>query len=931
MLIKKALRFNFSPYYTSYSMKHLYSLIAFCAAFAPWASAQVVTTTPAIIQQDTQNIVITFHADQGNKGLMGVKPPTKVYAHTGVITNLSTSGSDWQYAPSWGDNSSKYELTYVDTNTWTLSIPDIDTYYGVPAGVTVKQLAFVFRTGDCSKEGKTESGGDIFVDVMAAGFQVALTSSQGSVVDGNPVTFTANTTYAANIAIYLDSTSSTPLASGTGVTTLEATYTFATPGDYEVIAVATAGNDTQTASMRVTRLADPIAKEFPGGVPKMGYTKGDDGSTIFCLGAPSKKQVVIVGSWDDYEVLAENSMYYQDYEGYRYFWKPIYGLQDGTDYIYYYLIDGTTRVGDPYARLVLDPYNDKWISSSVFPNLPAYPVDKVQNVPLAIYNTAYEEYDWKCTDFQRIDQSDLLIYELLIRDFTGTEGVANGEGTLKGVMGKLDYLQGLGVNAIELLPIMEFNGNNSWGYNTNFYFAPDKAYGTPDEYKALIDECHARGMAVILDIVFNQSDGLHPWYQMYEIAKNPFYNGSAPHAYSVLNDWNQDNPLVAQQWADCVQYWLTVYNVDGFRFDLVKGLGNNNSYDNTYYPATNTWGTPSDANTNKYNATRVARMKVIHDAMREVDPTAYFINENLATAEEENDMAKDGETNWANVNYASCQFAMGFSSGSGLERFYAPLDSRTWGSTVSYAESHDEERMAYKQAEFGTTGVKGDTEASMRRLGSVAAQMLMCPGAHMIWQFQEFGADQTTKESSGGNDTSPKKVIWSYLDDPQHAGLHQSYVELLHLRGDNPQLFKEGVTTTINISQSNWAAGRSIKLSNGTSELLMVVNPMPSTVRNLSVGFTKDYSQYKLMSASYGFTPEVSETGTIAVPAGGYAVYGTLDLSGVESIPVDATAATDSDTTATYYNLQGIQVTNPTPGGIYIVRRGGKVTKEIVL
>lgn len=100
---------------------------------------------------------------------------------------------------------------------------------------------------------------------------------------------------------------------------------------------------------------------------------------------------------------------------------------------------------------------------------------------------------------------------MLFRDFTGTEGEANGNGTVRKAIEKIPYLKGLGINAVELMPIMEFNGNNSWGYNTNFYFAPDKAYGTHEDYKEFIDKCHEEGIAVILDIVFNQSDGLHPW------------------------------------------------------------------------------------------------------------------------------------------------------------------------------------------------------------------------------------------------------------------------------------------------------------------------------------------------------------------------------------------------------------------------------------
>lgn len=925
-------------------MKKFYTLSLLGVSALLSLHAQVVTTSPAIVQQTTENIVVTYHADCGNKGLMGIKPPTKVYAHTGVITNLSEGPSDWKHAPTWGTNTPKYEMKWESANTWTLTIPSINSYYGITTGEVVEKLAFVFRTANGSAEGKTESGGDIFVDVLPPGFQIQLISSaSSSVVDGSPVKFTVNSTEPSQLAIYINSVTSTPISQATSAMSLDATYTFTKSGSYDIIAVAKTATESRSVSMKVTRLGQPVAKEFPGGVPKMGYTVGTNGDVTFCVAAPNKTSMVIVPSWDNYDVLDSNMMFYHDYNGTRYFWITKSGLNPDEYYPYYYLVDGERKVGDPYARLVLDPWNDKYIPSSVFPDMPVYPTDKVQNVPLAVYKGNIDKYDWQVNDFKRGPQSELIIYELLIRDFSGTEGKANGEGTIAGVIEKLDYLNQLGVNAVELLPIMEFNGNNSWGYNTNFYFAPDKAYGTPDDYRRLIDECHRRGMAVILDIVFNQSDGLHPWYQMYDIAKNPFYNGSAPHAYSVLNDWNQDNQLVQQQWRDCLDYWLTAYRADGFRFDLVKGLGNNDSYGNTYYPATNTWGPPSDANTNRFNATRVARMKALHDAMRQVVPDAYFINENLAGAQEENDMAKDGETNWANVNYASCQFAMGYSSGCDMNRFYAPLDSRTWGSTVSYAESHDEERMAYKQNTSGVAGVKGNLEVSMRRLGSVAAQMLLTPDTHMIWQFQEFGADQTTKNSSG-NDTSPKKVIWSYLDNEYRAGLHQSYVELCNLRKYNPKMFKQGISTTVNFGASNWVAGRTLKLVDGQSELYLIVNPMPSTTRNITPGFTKPASSYRLLSASYNFEPVINGSSVSMIP-GSYAVFATTDISGVEEIEPDG-AGDDKNLVyggegviviegeygrADVYTIDGRSVGSLTvPAGFYIVNVDGNATKVLV-
>ena len=922
-------------------MKKLLTLLGTWLAVLS-VNSQVVTTSPAIVQQNSSPIVITFHADQGSKGLANLPASTAVYAHTGVILEGS---NEWSYAPSWGDNSSKYKLTYVSANTYTLTIPSIQEYYGIKANEKVSKLAFVFRNSDGTKEGKTADGGDIFVDVFDNSFAAKISVSPADLVYTQPATLTVtvNTTQPSQIKLFVNNTTDV-MAEDANATSLTYKYNINTNGNYTFIAQATnAAGQTATDSYTICKIGNSVSANYPGGVPKMGPVANADGSVTFCMAAPGKTTGMIVGSWNDYVMDANQVMNYQDYNGYRYFWITIPNLGDGKDYIYYFNYDGDKNVGDPYARLVLDPWNDKYIPASTFPNLPEYPSAKVNGVPLAVYNSNDGKYDWKVKNFKGVDQSNLIIYELLIRDFSGTEGKSNAEGNIAGVMAKLDYLQKLGVNAIELLPIMEFNGNNSWGYNTNFYFAPDKFYGTPDDYRALIDAIHQRGMAVILDIVFNQSDGLHPWYQLYPIAQNPFYNGSAPHAYSVLNDWNQDNLLVQQQFKDAVKYWITEYHVDGYRFDLVKGLGSNQSYNATYNPSTNTWSGVTDAKTNAYNASRVARMKELHNAMREVKPDAYFINENLAGAQEENEMAQDGEINWANINNASCQFAMGYQSDSNMNRFYAPQDSRTWGSTVSYAESHDEERMAYKVAQYGASGVKGNVEMTCRRLGSVGAQMLMTPGAHMIWQFQEFGADQTTKNSDGGNNTDPKKVIWSYLDEPNHEGLMQSYMELCHLRTDNPEMFVEGVTTTMNLGQASWTNGRAVELISGDKALFLVVNPKTSSDLTYTLLNANTSTEYQLLSASYGTNPTMNGK-QVKVPAGGYAVFGTMNM--VDAPQIDADVANmvkvyggngEIIVSGDYqqlnaYTTSGMEV-NPKGNlapGIYIVLVDGNATKVVV-
>ena len=155
-------------------------------------------------------------------------------------------------------------------------------------------------------------------------------------------------------------------------------------------------------------------------------------------------------------------------------------------------------------------------------------------------------------------------------------------------MGKLDYLKALGINAIELMPVQEFDGNDSWGYNPAFFFAMDKAYGTDRMYKEFIDACHQRGMAVILDVVYNHATGANPFAKMWwnasatkTSANNPYFNVDAPHPYSVFHDFNHESPLVREFVRRNLRFLLEEYRVDGFRFDLTKGFTQKKSSEST--------------------------------------------------------------------------------------------------------------------------------------------------------------------------------------------------------------------------------------------------------------------------------------------------------------------------------------------------------------
>ena len=922
-----------------------FKLLTICAMIAAafGLQAQVVTYEPDPLYDNSENVVIYFHADQGNKGLANQAESVKIYAHTGVITSNSKDNSDWKYATDWLDNSAKYLLTYVSPNLYKLEIGNIKTFYNIKStSEVVKSLVFVFRNSTGSKEGKGTGGADITVPVVSTALQLDFTSDAPS-----------TTISAENATVKFDFTSNQvademwiavngiAIAEGTNIKELHASYTFTEPGAYNVYGNVKINGKQSSKGFRLTYVNASAQKDYPGGVPKMGAVRADNGDVLFCLAAPQKLSCELIGSWNDYASDPNQKMYYQDYDGQRYFWTSVSGLDNTSMYFYYYNVDEGTKVGDPYAKLILDPSNDKYIPESVYPNLPAYPSDKVTgSVPLAVYQENINDYNWTDDDFKPVAKKDLVIYELLFRDFTGTEGKANGNGTVKLALEKLPYLKELGVNAIEVLPINEFNGNISWGYNPNFYFAPDKAYGTPDDYKEFINTCHENGIAVILDMVFNQTDWLHPWYRMYPAGSNPMYNADAPHAYSVLNDVNQGHPLIRQQWKDVVKYWMEEYHIDGYRFDLVKGLGDNDSYANS-----------GDSGTNAYNASRVANMHAIQEAMNEVNPDAYFINENLAGAKEENEMAAFGMLNWANVNTEGCQYAMGFSSNSGLQRMWAVKDSRTVNSTVAYLESHDEERLAYKQITFGNANIKNNHQAQCRRLGSAAAQMILVPGAHMIWEFSEMGNAQSTKNADGGNNTDPKIVNWNLLQDPDNYGLYRNYCELIDIRTANPDLFDEAASYSAAVTASDWAKGRTIISTTPEKELICAINPGMSTELTIPIAFssTKE-SDYKIASKSYATNPTFDvAAGTVTVPANSYVVLVNNKVSAVEGIA----AADSSLAVATgagsltvagatdgieIYGLDGtLRYTSASdaadvalPAGLYIVRSGKESRKAIV-
>lgn len=537
-------------------------------------------------------------------------------------------------------------------------------------------------------------------------------------------------------------------------------------------------------------------------------------------------------------------------------WITISGLNPAKEYAFQYYTgkkDTPIRVADPYARKILDPWNDRYISSNTYPNIPDYPQGAIGIV--SVFQTQPETYTWQVPAFEIPSRDNLVIYEMLLRDFTASENI-------NGVMEKLDYLQFLGVNAIELMPVQEFDGNDSWGYNPAFFFAMDKAYGTDKMYKQFIDECHQRGIAVILDVVYNHATGENPFAKMWwdsannrTAANNPYFNVTAPHPYSVFHDFNHESELVREFIKRNLQFLLEEYKIDGFRFDLTKGFTQKQS---------------TESNAHVYDASRIAILKDYNKAIKEVKQDALVILEHFADDAEETELSNAGMMVWRNMNHAYCQTAMGYKEESGFSGTYYGTSSRPTNSLVSYMESHDEERAGYKQSQWGFDILKTDLNARMSQLATNAAFFFTVPGPKMIWQFGELGYDISIDENGR---TGKKPVKWEYLDVPQRKELHDTYAKLIALRFDHPELFNATADFDWEVTPSFWEKGRFITLSSfgGVKQLVVIGNFTNGSITT-SAEFPGTGTWYNYMNP--GETISVtSATMNITVPTNSFKMY----------------------------------------------------------
>ncbi|PCJ81488.1 MAG: 1,4-alpha-glucan-branching protein [Bacteroidetes bacterium] len=798
-------------------MKHL--VIAIIGLFSYMeVEAQVVWTIPAFPTQDDL-VTLYYDVSEGNGALSGLTEPCPgcpfVYAHTGVITSASSSPSNWYHVQNPWPSSTPNNLS--DANNGNVLLPyegnvhtfnfgglTLAEYYDLAEGEQIEQLAFVFRDALGTVVGKNSDESDIFINVSDGGFEVGFL---------NPaMAFNFNNVgEVVNIQAICSEWGELNLSiNGITVANIEGLVlgyllTLDNAGDYliELTGTSTTGI-ISTKTVVITVLPNSPNTAWPpyGTIDGINYL--NDSTVILQVFAPYKEFLFAVGDFNDWQ-LTSNALMNITPDHQRY-WIELTNLTPEQAYRFqYHIMPDNIRVADAYAEIQLDKWNDPWIPESTYPDMIPFPTEFTSNTPVSVFVTGETEYVWTDETFERPEQENLVIYELLVRDFSEQR-------TYKMIEDSLDYLENLGITAIELMPVMEFNGNDSWGYNTTFYFAADKAYGTKEDLKSLVDACHERGIAVIMDIVFNHSDQPNPFITMYwndwvVEPNNPWFNVEAPHALNWFYDWNHSSNATKEFVKRVLDHWTQDFHIDGFRWDFTQGFVQ----------------TPGGGS--GYDAERIAILQDYGNHVWSQDNGIYMILEHWCAYSEEQILANDGFMLWTNNSYDYSEASMGYSS----DLSNANYQSHGFNAphAVSYMESHDEERLMYNNNNWGNSSGEYDIEnfeTALSRVELAACFNILLPGPKLLWQFEELGYDYSINTCLDGvtvDETcriEAKPVRWDYFNEPYRRRLYDVFSALNHLKKDYP------VFSTTDFGFDTGGFGKRLHLSSTDMNVVVLGN-----------------------------------------------------------------------------------------------------------
>jgi 1,4-alpha-glucan branching enzyme len=466
----------------------------------------------------------------------------------------------------------------------------------------------------------------------------------------------------------------------------------------------------------------------------------------FNLFAPYNQGAVLMGSFRDWKEFPMQ----KDKDGY---FRVNVDLEDGV-YQYKFRIQSKSWFFEPNQWIdVTDPY--------------ATNVDGMSEYENAIVNIKdgkriVDTYVWKYDDHPLPADHELVIYEMHVADFSGGEDDPLQRGKYKHVIEKLDYLCDLGINAIELMPVKEYPGDYSWGYNPRHFFAPESSYGSTADLKRLVDECHGRGIRVIMDGIYNHSESASPltqidhdyWY--HHSPRDPDNNWGPEFNYEFYDEKLETYP--ARRFiGETVRYWINEYHLDGIRYDAARQIAN---YDFMHWIV--------------QEAKQTAGAKPFYNIAEHIPETTSITNV---------DGPMDGC--WHDSFY-HCILEHIIGETFDLDRLKDVLDCKRQGfmgatNVINYLTNHDHNHV---MAELGDRKILGEDAFRRARLGVVL--LMTAIGVPLIWMGEEFGEYKYKT-------TDQAKIEWPLLAGELNQGLFSFYKGLISLRKENHALYTENI------------------------------------------------------------------------------------------------------------------------------------------
>ena len=743
-----------------------------------------------------ESVTITVDINSNDTNCNSISNPDSVYMHAGI----GDDSSPWGYSVvgNWGQDDGVGQMTDNGNGIWSITIVPED-YFGLNSSQasSATSMGMVFRNEDGTQELKDQGCSDFFINVGS--FQVELINPDNYgiiLVDYNGSTqiLAQNTNGNANYILYangelVDSEDDINFYNG---------YQFNNLIENQYCELHISQGDSTIIKKFTILVNNTTIESLPSGLDD-GINYNDDTTKVtLVLSAPYKDFVYVAGDFNLWSPTSEYAMK-KDSNSER-FWIEIQGLEPGEIYTYQYWVSDLSSIdespslvktADPFSTMILSPFDDPWIPENSYPNLPEYPYDFGVEREVTVLKTGQEEYNWQVDNFEKPDEEDLIIYEVLIRDF-------DADRTFQNLINRIDYFKELNINAIELMPIMEYEGNESWGYNTAFHMSVDKFYGPEEKLKEFIDLCHQNGIAVIFDLVMNHVMGRSPMNRMWmndpdengwgePSEENPYFNEIATHSYGLGNDFNHQSSYTQYYTQRVVKHWIQEFKIDGIRWDLTKGFTQNcNAGD--------------DNCTNSYQQDRVDVLKSYADYSWGLDPDHYVIFEHLGTSDEEQQWANyrleegKGIMMWGKTNTPYFQLLMGYGSDSNFSGIGHESRGFNGKRLLGYFESHDEERVMYKALQFGNNwdGYNiQELNTALSRMSAIGAISLTIPGPKMIWHFSDLGMDNslftcydgTINEPDCKLDTKPQPQWIDYwLQNNNRREIYDNWSRIIDLK-----------------------------------------------------------------------------------------------------------------------------------------------------